>query len=105
MNISKTAAIKSASTSVSIHGSGTSWTVIGPYHSSEPKGPYTEVQYTSYTKALRAAASWKACVACALMGIFTEDTMYLIDRAAHEDGIANVRDLVEIALKAAKVKS
>jgi hypothetical protein len=105
MNMSKTAAIKEASKSVSIHGHGTSWVVCGPYRASEPSGSYTEQQYTSYTKALRAAASWKACVACALMGIFTADTMYLIDRAAHEDGIANVRDLVAIGIEASKVQA
>jgi hypothetical protein len=105
MNMSKTAAIKEASKSVSIHGQGTSWMVIGPYRASEPSGPYTEQQYSTYTKALRAAASWKATIAVALMGLLNDDSERAIDRAEHEDGSANVRDLVAIGIKASKVQA
>jgi hypothetical protein len=105
MNISKTVAIKESSKSVSIHGYGTCWVVVGPYHSSEPNGPYTEQQYSTYTKALRAAASWKATIAVALMGLLNDDSEYAIDRAEHEDGIANVRDLVAIGINASQVQA
>jgi hypothetical protein len=102
MNISKTAAIKAASNSVFIYGSGTSLSVLGPYRVSESSGPYTEQQYSTYTKALRAAASWKATIAVSLMGLLNDDSERAIDRAALEDNIANVRDLVAIGIKTSK---
>jgi hypothetical protein len=105
MNMSKTAAIKEASKSVFIYGSGTSLSVVGPYRASEPSGPYTELQYTSYTKALRSAASWKATIAVALMGLLNDDSERAIDRAALEDNIANTRNLVAIGMKASKVQA
>jgi hypothetical protein len=102
MNMSKTAAIKQASKSVSFYGHGTSFVVVGPYLVSEPEGPYTEQRASSYNKALRAAASWKATITVALMGLLNDDSERAIDRAAHEDGTANTRNLVAIGIKAAR---
>lgn len=102
MAMSKTAAIREASTHVSISGRGTSWHVYGPHRSAEPRGPSTELTADSYRKAQITAAAWKARVALGLMGRLTVDADYAVDYAAHGawPATTDVRGLVEIGLKA-----
>lgn len=66
--ISKTAALREAARTTSIYGQGTSWTVTGPYRSSEPDGPATSHSCDSYPKAVAARAGWTSAVALCLMG-------------------------------------
>lgn len=67
MALSKTAAIREASRYCSIYGSGTSWTVTGPYQVSNPNGPYTESHTNSYEKARSIRTKWRAELALHFM--------------------------------------
>jgi hypothetical protein len=95
----KTAAIAKAAKAVSIWGSGTSWTVCGPYSYSNVDGPCTETNCTSYQAARGRAAAWRARVALSLMGKLTDEAEEAI-YAAREDGIGDVRSLVNVGLGA-----
>lgn len=65
---SKTVAIRAAQQLVSLpFGSRTSWTVVGPYRSSDPHGPRTEGHADSYAKAVRMRSAWVARLAVSLM--------------------------------------
>lgn len=100
--LSKTAAIREASTHCSISGRGTSWTIYGPYSSSNPSGPSTESHADSYPKALKIRAAWRARIALHLMGRLNDDTRFAVEEAAYggSQSVSNVRDLVDAGLKA-----
>ena len=94
-----TQAIATARAAISIHGSGTSWTVIGPY--SEVGGPYTEVRRTSYAAASRLAADWKYQIALMALGCSSDDAFFasedrygpwepLVRRYAREKRVASM---------------
>lgn len=70
MSMSKTAAIAKARGYVGqpIRRSSTDYVVYGPYRVTEPNGPSTELQRSSYPKALSARTEWVAEVALAFMG-------------------------------------
>lgn len=87
-NISMTAAIRATKNTVSISGHGTSWQVTGPHQVTNPKGPYTTLNTTSYGRAQRAATQWRAEVVLAMMGVWTEDVMAAVADAA-QDPYAN----------------
>lgn len=95
--MSKTNAIALARSYVSIHGSGTSWSVFGPYQSSMPDGPSTERCADSFNFARRIASAWIANIALHLMGRASVNAYFAIDDA-RADGIADVRVLVDIGL-------
>lgn len=102
MSMSKTAAIREASKYCSISGRGTSWTVYGPYRSSQPDGPSTESNADSYTKALLIRSAWRARIALHFMGRLDEDTKFAVEEAAYggSQPMTRTRDLVDAALKA-----
>lgn len=95
--MNKSSAIAYARSHVSIHGSGNSWSVFGPYHSSMPDGPSTERSADNYRTARRIASAWIATIALHLMGRASVDGYFAIDDA-RTDGIADVRTLVDIGL-------
>lgn len=97
--MNRTEAIHTASKSISIHGRGTSWTIIGPYHYGDPSGPYTETTATSHREAVRRAAEWRAGVALALLGKSSEHAQWAIYDARREN-TGDVRRLVRIGLAA-----
>lgn len=99
MTMSKTAAIRTASQSVSISGRKTSWTVYGPYHDDQPSGPSTEISADSYNKAVAIAACKKARIALALMGRLNDDTKTAVEWA-HYNGDNDMRSLVNAGLVA-----
>lgn len=93
--LSKTAALREASTAVSIHGRGTSWTIICPHDKID--GPSTELRADSYALARAKAARAKASIALTLMGQWSDradEAMY------NADDVRDTRALVEIGLKA-----
>ena len=99
--MTKTEAIRTARRAVSIHGARTSWVVIGPYHRDDIHGPSTEVNESSYQKALARSTAWKAEVALGLMGRLSDDARYAIERDMddpHADH--SVEALVKIGLAA-----
>jgi len=98
--MSKTAALKLASTRVSIHGRGTDWLIVGPYRYDHPYGPYTQRTATSYRGAIRLAARWKANIALTLMDRYSDRAYYTIHSAMRDDGIGDTRELVNIGLRA-----
>lgn len=105
-NISKTEAMRIAAKTVSIHGSRTSWTIIGPYGYSNPKGPYTELHRDSYAKARRCATAWRARIALNLLTKFTPEMDWIIvetieDKIRFNESIT-LRGLVNIGLEASK---
>lgn len=68
---SKTAALGLARRRVSspIRRSSTDYLVVGPYRDSDPHGPHTEVQRSTYPAALDVMTGWRAKVAaCAVLG-------------------------------------
>lgn len=95
--LSKTAAIREASSAVSIHGRGTSWTIICPH--GEIDGPSTELHACSYSEARAKAACAKASLAMQLMGLRTLDT----DAEIYCSDDTDTRRLVAAGLKAARV--
>ena len=97
--LSKTAAIKEARGYVSIHGSGTSWSICGPYRTSDPDGPYTEVHTCGYSEAVQIRKIWTVELALWYMGKDTEDVTYKI-RRANEDCPCSISKLIDIALQA-----
>lgn len=101
--LSKTAAIKKASTVVSIWGSGTSWTVCGPYYDADLSGPSTERHVNSYTKARIARTAWRASIALALMGINSTDVYAAVYDAAHDgSGPVTLAALVNVGIAESK---
>ena len=101
--LSKTAAIKKASTVVSIWGSGTSWTVCGPYYATDLSGPSTERNEVSYTKARLTRTAWRASIALALMGINSTDVDAAVYYAAHDgSGPVTVAALVNVGIAESK---
>lgn len=100
MKLSKTAAIKEARTFVgSLCGRHTSWSVFGPYLTSNLHGPSTEAHADSYTKARRIRTIWVAQIDVALMG--REEMVNTIDYLAQVDGQEGltVESLVAAAIK------
>ena len=94
---SKTAAIRAAQKHVSAPiGSRTSWTVVGPYRSTEPSGPSTDAHFDSYAKAVNARSTWVAKIAVTLMG--KPDLATTVDYIAYSRGQQPVVDLVSAAL-------
>lgn len=79
MALSKTAAIRESSGVGSISGRGTSWQVYGPYHVTNLRGPSTCINTDSYAKARRVATQWRAEVALALMGHWTDDVRSAVE--------------------------
>ena len=104
--ISKAEAMRIAANAVSIHGSRTSWTIVGPYKNSDPRGPSTELHVDSYAKARRSATAWRARIALNLLAEFTTEMDWIIfekieDKVMFGDPIT-LRKLVNIGLKASK---
>lgn len=97
--MTKTDALRHARAAVSIHGRGTSWTVIGPHDSRNLRGPSTEVRTDSYFKARSIAAGWKADVVLGQMGLLTPEASMEMADARIAGGIGNVQRLVEIGIK------
>lgn len=101
-NLSKTAAIAQATRCVDMWGSGTSWTINGPYHDDDPSGPSTDVTADSYHKARIIRARWTARVAVALMDL-PSDPELDIERYFDDWSTAkNVRDAVDYAIEQAR---
>ncbi len=102
--MNKTSAIKEACRDCSITGRGRSWTVWGPYHVDEPRGPSTSRSADSYAKAVRIRAQWRAEIAVALMdltGDERQDAWDEIDFCAHDPySPHDVRGLVNAGLRA-----
>ena len=79
--MSLTKAIRESAGYVSIHGRGTSWTVIGPHKvlNLGPHkvlnlgGPTTSWNCDSYPKARRCATQWRAEIALVLMGVLNSE--------------------------------
>lgn len=65
--MTKTAAIAAARQHCAIWGRGTSWTVSGPYYHSQPDGPTTEHQCSSYARAVAIRTTWRARIAISLL--------------------------------------
>jgi hypothetical protein len=101
MSLSKTAAIRQSQRTVSIHGRGTSWTIVGPHRYNDPKGPYTEMTADSYTKARTIATTWRARVALALMGKLTDEADCAVNHIAHQGPTCTIRQCVDAGLSAA----
>jgi hypothetical protein len=95
------AAIKAARKHVSISGSRASWHVYGPYRSSDPSGPSTEITCDSYTKARTRRTAWRAAIALALMGKLTEETEFEVEQLMYSDPLAP-HDLASVVRLAAK---
>ena len=99
--MTKTDAIRTARRAVSIHGARTSWVVIGPYHRDDIHGPSTEVNESSYQKALARSTAWKAEVALGLMGRLTNAASDAIDYEMYNPyGARTVDALVKSGLAA-----
>lgn len=98
MTTSKTAAIREARRAVSTptRRSSTDYVVYAPYYDAQPDGPSTELQASSYPKALAMRSRKCACVALALMGKLDEEAVYAIE---YMDG-GNVDALVAAGLAA-----
>ena len=99
--LTKSAAIKAAAGTVSIHGSRTSWVVLGPYYLDNPSGPSTESHHDTYTKAVRARKIWTAGIILSLMGKLTDDAWWAMQRA-NDDGMSTMRELLAPALPRVK---
>lgn len=76
-------------------GSGTSWTVHGPYFRNLPLGSRTERHCSSYAQAVANRTQWVAEVALALLGVGLECEVY-----AGQDG-NTVEQLVTVGLRRA----
>jgi hypothetical protein len=79
MTMTKTQAINATQNTVSIWGSGTSWTLCGPYRDHDPSGPSTESHADSYPKARLCATKWRARVALGLMGKLSQESAFAVD--------------------------
>lgn len=77
--LSKTAAIRETANTASIHGRGTSWQVYGPHRVTEPGGPSTSINASSYIQARRIATQWRAEVVLVLMGVWSDDVACAVD--------------------------
>ena len=102
----KTAAIAIARRHCAIWGRGSSWTVSGPHRSSEPAGPTTEHQCSSYARAVAIRTAWRARIALALL-INDVDADFAarcaIDEAIHDThGPRTLAALVTVGLNAAR---
>jgi hypothetical protein len=98
MTMSKTAALKVARSAVSFHGSGTSWTIYGPYRATDLSGPSTSVSATDYWKARARRAAWVAEIAATLMGLDPEVIAY----HAYNDGENRIEALLDAAIREGK---
>ena len=86
MQISKTAALKTARQAVSRPvGRRTSWQVYGPYRATDLAGPSTEMHADSYVMARARRTRWVAHIALTLMG-YEGDDLYEIDMIAERGG-------------------
>ena len=81
MTTSKTAAIREARNTVSMptRRSSTDYVVYAPYYDVQPDGPYTELQASSYPKAVAMRSRKCACIALALMGKLDDEAIYAIE--------------------------
>jgi hypothetical protein len=77
--MTKTEAIRQSAQHVFIHGSRTSWTVVGPHHSDDPSGPSGEFHTDSYEKARRIATGWRALIALSLMDKLDDESESAVD--------------------------
>ena len=69
IEMTKTESIRIARKAVSSPiGSGTSWTLYGPYYADKPNGPSSENHADSYWSARAKRTEWVAYIALVLMG-------------------------------------
>lgn len=103
--MSLTKAIRESAGYVSIHGRGTSWTVIGPHKVLNLGGPTTSWNRDSYPKARRCATQWRAEIALVLMGKLTrenkDDVAMELDYHRHVGFSHTLRDYIDAGLRAA----
>jgi hypothetical protein len=95
----KTEAIAIARKAVSAPiGSGTSWTLYGPYYSDKPNGPSTENRASSYWQARAKRTEWVAHIALVLMGYDSTDAAVETNEAV-SDGYTDVSSLVDYCIR------
>lgn len=103
--MSLTKAIRESAGYVSIHGRGTSWTVIGPHKVLNLGGPTTSWNCDSYPKARRCATQWRAEIALVLMGVLNSenngDVAMELDYHRHDGFSHTLRDYIDAGLRAA----
>ncbi len=98
---SLSAAIRLSIGCVSVHGSGTSWVIIGPYNVSDQYGPRAEATATSYRLAVKKATEWRSCIVLSLMGQYTDDAMYAVENALTDPYADHtIRGFISAALRA-----
>lgn len=104
-NLTLNQAIGESAGYVSIHGQGTSWTVIGPHKVLNLGGPTTSWNCDSYPKARRFATQWRAEIALVLMGKLTrenkDDVTMALDEHWHDGFIHTLRGYIDAGLRAA----
>ena len=93
--MNRTSALALATRSVSFYGRGNDWTVSCPWDRTNPTGPSTTYNCTSYTQARQSAARTRARVALAALGQYNYDSEYAI-----ESRTGSARDLLRAALTA-----
>lgn len=103
MTLSLTAALRESARCVSIIRSGSGWTLIGPWDVRRPRGASTESRCSySYSRALVAAAEWRAEVVLSLMGRLTVEARFEVECAANDPYAEHTtRALVRAGLRAA----